>query len=148
MEPFVESVASTVAAETFATAVDSAAASDPQRHILEVVHFLASIHLIFEAPVVALASPDRKSDACRKQPNDSSNPEATSNTVAVRAEQSSPVAAAVAADAADKEALDSKTSVESSSSVEGPPTAEGLVAVERPSWFPAGPCTACTACLA
>jgi len=38
----VESVASTVAAETFATAVDSAAASDPQGHILEVVHFLAS----------------------------------------------------------------------------------------------------------
>lgn len=97
---------------------------------------------------MALASPDRNSDACRKQQNDSSNPEATSNTVAVRAEQSSPVAAAVAADAADKEALDSKTSVESSSSVEGPPTAEGLVAVERPSWLSAGPCMACAACLA
>jgi len=58
----VESVASMVAAETFATAVDSAAASDPRWHIhvLEEVHFLASEinKYYFNIPTQMFPDPD------------------------------------------------------------------------------------------
>ena len=56
----VESVASMVAAETFATAVDSAAASDPRWHIVEEVHFLASAinKYYFNIPTQMFLDPD------------------------------------------------------------------------------------------